>query len=264
MTIGFGINQNRYEDMAPYVSPITLERSYKPLAATWPVMQSGGPSVWSIRPDLAELFNGHLDAMIKSALQTAPNGSYLTAYHEPALSGLTPDTITKVQKYLHTLVHDTTDQVHFGNITLPGDAPHWDAPGMDWYGLDVYDFHENNNALRALNYWYYNGEIRASAPTLITETNTNIVANRPSWFTQVYEWLASAPPGWAMCTFWSPGGHWSGPFLPNDIATIHTLNQIAIEASHASRFEPNFGFQLKERESDFSYVGISGESQRTD
>lgn len=263
MSIAFGVNQNHYDDMSPYVKPITIERTYKSLQPTWPEMQvPGTPSVWSIRPDPAKLFKGQYDAEIKSALLTAPAGSYLTSYHEASLAGISYNTAVKVQQYLHRLVHSVTDKVPFGNITLPGDAPHWDAPGMDWYGLDVYDFHANNNAVRALNYWYYHGSIRTTAPTLITETNTNIVANRSSWFTQIYEWLASSPPGWALCTFWNPGGHWSGPWLPNDTATINTLNQIAAEAASLRKAETAGLSQgsLKNPPAYDDYVGVASES----
>ena len=234
MTIAFGVNENHYQDVAPYVKPLTIERTFKALAPAWPVMQSNKtmPSIWSPRPDPAKLLAGDYDTTIRDALLITPPGSYMTTWHEASVSGISYQTAVQVQKYMHRLVHSVTDKVPYGNITLPGDSPHWDAPGMDWYGLDVYDFHENNQATRALNYWYYRpGSVRTTAPTLITETNTNIVANRPSWFTQVYEWLASAPPGWAMCMFWNPGGHWSGPWLPGDTATISTLNQIAAEAA---------------------------------
>ena len=69
----------------------------------------------------------------------------------------------------------------------------------------------------------------------IAETNSNVEARRPYWFSAVFGWLKSyqlAHAGRALgyWSYWHPGGPLSGPWVPTDTATISALTSIGQDA----------------------------------
>jgi hypothetical protein len=232
----FGVNEKHWPDVSPYVSPMTIERSYKGLTDTWPVMQVNPlqPSLWSPRPDPVELLKGTYDATFESALKTAPPGSLLTVWHEadkgPASpsGGLTAEMAREVHAYMHALVHRFGSTIPYGSVSTGGQGTgSWTVKGLDFYGTDMYDFGGWDHPAWLLNRW---SATQPPGPRVIAETNSNHPSHRPWWFMRSYDWLL-ANDGIAMMTFWNPTGPLSGRWLPDDEATISTLRQIAAEAA---------------------------------
>jgi hypothetical protein len=111
----------------------------------------------------------------------------------------------------------------------------WSAPGLDFYGLDIYE-PCRPGVMNALDEWRANVTAFQPDPVLcIAETNTSTPARRPFWFSAIFGWLKAYEQMGsgvaAMCTYWNPGGPLSGPWLPDDDATIEALSLIAQAAS---------------------------------
>jgi len=234
----FGTNQNQLASVAPYVAPMTILRSFKSLADGWPVLPAGYIPHWSIRPHHDDLMAGNLDAEIITALKLAPAHSLLTAYHEPELdSAVTIPIMADINNYMIKLVHKTTSNVRFGPVITAHASADWCIPGMDFYGVDSYDWAGFADPANELSTW---SARMPPGPRVVAETNTFKPGKRPAWFTGIYQWL-KANHGIAMMTFWNPNGSLSGPFLPADTATIATLNSIAADASAPSSGLPGGG-----------------------
>jgi hypothetical protein len=116
----------------------------------------------------------------------------------------------------------------------------WMGTGLDWYGLDIYDFPEGQ-----FRHWL-TGKISQSklfdrlddmlgtcremsgrdAPEIdICETNEPRREHRAEWFSLLAEWL-DGNGGSRLQTFWNPNGSLSGPWLPDDEPTIQALRAI--------------------------------------
>jgi len=229
----FGVNQNHYPEMAAKVDGITVQRSYKAMHLGWPVMPDGQVAHWSIRPDHDQLLAGQLDAGLISLLEEAPPGSLLTGWHEAEHAKL-PGTVAQQQAHIHqvhTHLHALVQQVRpgevlYGPVTLQGSRRGWVIPGMDFYGVDVYDLHGNTHPKAALDAW---SASMPDGPRVVAETNSQVPANRPQWFKAVYEWLA-ANHGIALETFWNPTGPLSGAWVDSDTVTISALQRVAESA----------------------------------
>jgi hypothetical protein len=107
----------------------------------------------SLRPNPNDLLSGKLDSQLKAIINTAPPHSELTFWHENTTGNPlkypryvnNAHTAIKMQKYGKKLCHGT--KVLFGVITV-GPAIyqlHWMAPGLDWYGDDLYEFPKLRN-----------------------------------------------------------------------------------------------------------------------
>ena len=238
--IYFGWNQNQDASVEPYVSGCTMLRSFKGMSSTWPVMPRGLPSLWSPQPDPASLFAGQYDTEFFSAMASAPPGSKLSTWHE-ADHGTPPLLPASVAQQVHTYMHELVGR--FNATQPPGSVPMtygsvstgglhtraWTVPGLDFYGVDMYDNLHDNHPAYHLNAW---SDTQHPGPRVIAETNTSLEANRPYWFEHAFGWL-EANDGIAFLTFWNPGGGLSGPFVPTDTNTIAALNAISAGASTA-------------------------------
>lgn len=228
----FGCNQNQWDSVAPSVGPMTIQRSFKSISNGWPVAPVGVATHWSTYPKHDDLLSGSLDSLYATALRNAPPGSLLTAWHEPELhsgrsTGPTMAELADINRYLLAFTHAHTSNVLFGSvITAHADAG-WCIPGLDFYGVDSYDWQGHADPATELSNW---SARMPDGPRVVAETNTMTASKRPSWFEGEYEWL-KANGGIAMMTFWNPGGGLSGPFLPDDAATITILNQIAADVA---------------------------------
>jgi hypothetical protein len=227
MTMLFGCNQNHYADVAPHIARMSFLRSFSPLAATWPVMPDGLPSLWSPRPDPADLLTGKLDHEIIQALHSAPAGSMFTTWHEANQSGQSAGTMQKVHAYMHKLVHEHTDAIRYGVVLTQGAPAEWAIAGLDFYGIDLYDLRGGvTNPWLTLN--RFNARM-PKGPRLVAETNSSVVEHRPAWFRGIFDWLYTHN-GLAMLTFWNPTGPLSGPWV-DDPATVYALNRIIADAN---------------------------------
>jgi hypothetical protein len=203
------------------------------MALGWPVMPDGQVAHWSIRPDRDALLAGELDAGLVSLLGEAPPGSLLTGWHEAEHADL-PGTVAQQQAwvhgihtYLHHLVHDTRSDVLYGPVTTMGSGRGWVVPGMDFYGVDLYDLHGTTDPKAALSAW--SAKMPDTGYRVVAETNSSVKGHRPSWFKAVYEWLAGNH-GIALETFWLPSGPLSGPWVDDDWPTISALRRVAESA----------------------------------
>jgi hypothetical protein len=217
---------------------------YNYVPGSWPAGPSVSRALVSIRPVPADLLAGRLDAQIRTFLATAPPGSDLTTWHEAGnLAGypgfITPAAMRRVHAHMQGLCQRTN--VRYGPILCmhPRSMPPWLLPGMDWYGLDIYDWPEfhfphgpidvRGRLYPRLNQWravvqHVSGR---RYPVLnICETNSAHPAHRAKWFAAVARWL-SANGGRSMLTYWSTAPHAVGPWLPGDRAVIRTLQRAA-------------------------------------
>lgn len=215
-----------------------------PIPERWPSLPAGVAGFYTLYPNPDELLAGKLDGRLREFLAGAQPGSMLTAYAEadgaPAAGGqfaslgLTQPKLTAVHARMQALCANA--HVRYGSVTCGYNAAAlgWSARGLDFYGLDIYE-PCSPGIINALNEWRANVSAFQPDPVLcIAETNTSTPARRPFWFSAIFGWLKAYDQMGggvtAMCTYWNPGGPLSGPWLPDDEATIEALSSIALAA----------------------------------
>jgi hypothetical protein len=243
-----GANEGWYTQVHAAVPAATCRRVYVPeynyIPGQWPSTRTARTTLVSIRPVPADLLAGRHDTRIKAFLRTAPPGSDLTAWHEAGnLAGypsyITAPAMRAVHAHMHRLCRHTS--VRYGPILCmhPRDMPPWMVPGLDWYGLDIYDwleFRHPDGSLNIdgalyprLNQWraVIQQFTKTPSPVLnICETNSSRAEYRPEWFTAVARWM-SLNGGQRMLTYWSKAHHDAGPWRPRDTAVISSLARAA-------------------------------------
>ena len=239
-----GANAGWFSAMQTAVPAATQRRVYYPeynyIPPHWPSGPTVSLAMVSIRPVPADLLAGRLDAPIRSFIQSAPPGSDLTTWHEAGnLAGypayITPAAMRRVHTHMQRLCQGTN--VRYGPILCmhPSSMPPWLVPGMDWYGLDIYDWSEfhfphgpidvHGRLYPRLNQWraVIQHVSRRRVPTLsICETNSHHPTHRARWFTALAHWL-STNGGQSMLTYWSSSPDAVGPWLPHDRAVVRAL-----------------------------------------
>jgi hypothetical protein len=217
-----------------------------PIPATWPALPAGKTGFYTLYPNPDQLLTGQLDTRLRALISSAPpQGGVLTAYAEAdanpsdggqfAPLGLNRVKLAAVHLHMQGLCRGSP--VKYGNVVCgPGmDQVSFCVPGMDFYAIDWYDT-PNPVLIQTLNEWRANVvQIQRSPVLAIAETNSNVPAHRPSWFSMVYGWLAGscAENGDRALGYWSYWrtdagiGSLSGPWLPDDTATVTALTQIA-------------------------------------
>ncbi len=212
-----------------------------PIPPAWPMPPAGITGFYTIYPNPDQLLAGTLDEQIEAFIKDAPPLSMLTAYAEAdacpakggqfAAVGLTQDKLHKVHDKMHALCAGSN--VRYGSVTCGYGAANagFAIPGLDFYGLDIYE-PCRPGVMNALNAWRVNTSQIQPNPTLcIAETNSSVPSRRPFWFAAIFGWLKCYEKGYgevaAMMTYWNPGGPLSGPWLPDDKATVGVLNAIA-------------------------------------
>ncbi len=141
--------------------------------------------------------------------------------------------------------------MQFGVITV-GPAVQqrdWLAPGLDWYGDDLYEFPQLRNPdgtfsqakiiarLNAnLQAWREASGTRSPA-IRICETNSPLDSHRSSFFTTIAQWMARHN-GTRVLTYWNPNGSAarggvSGPWPPS-AAVIRRLRSLSEEHNGAT------------------------------
>jgi len=220
--------------------------------AAWPDPHPGAWITLSLRPNPGDLLSGKLDGQLKAVIDSAPPHSELTFWHENTTGNPlhypphvnNARAAVRMQHYGHRLCRGT--EVRFGVITC-GPAVQqidWLAPGLDWYGDDLYEFprlrgpddtmsqakllHRLNSSLDA---WRKKSGRRWPA-IRICETNSPFDSHRERWFTWIAQWLAGHN-GSRMLTYWNrhagaARGGLSGPWPPSR-AVIRRLRWLSEE-----------------------------------
>jgi hypothetical protein len=136
--------------------------------------------------------------------------------------------------------------VRYGSIicAVPSQVKAWMGSGLDWYGLDIYDFGEGqfrhwtggvskDKLFARLDDMLATSQQMSgrSAPEIdICETNSPRTEHRAEWFSLLAQWM-SENGGRCLQTYWNPTGPLSGPWLPDDGQTIDALRSIAATES---------------------------------
>lgn len=252
MGVLVGSNSKVFDAMNDAGITVRTFRAYRDqfnlVPTVWPAKESVPEAVvtLSIRPLPADLLAGRLDDKLKALIAAAPPGVRLSAWHEASNLPGYPDWVTSgamaaVHEYMQELCKGSN--VRYGSIicAVPSQARAWMGTGLDWYGLDVYDFGEGQ-----FRHWW-NGGISKSklfarlddmletcralsgrdAPEIdICETNSPRRERRAEWFELLAEWMHDNG-GRCLQTFWNPSGSLSGPWLPDDQETIGALRSIS-------------------------------------
>ncbi|HEX9066788.1 MAG TPA: hypothetical protein VF843_16885 [Streptosporangiaceae bacterium] len=203
--------------------------------ATWPTGATGAWVTLSLRPNPADLLSGKLDARLKALFASAPAHSEVTFWHENEPGdplGYAPSvnnarTNVAMLRYGENLVQGT--KVKFGQIIC---APairmqQWIAPGLDWYGIDLFanpNFENPNGTLNKANLWTRldNNEAVFRAKTgrrwpavRFDESNARRDWHRKNWFTYLVQWLHGHGGG-RLITRWTPvPTNLAGPWPPS-------------------------------------------------
>ncbi len=226
--IVFGANRNtypRFHEAIPLARGLRLYYDTENLfPATWPE-RFGAHMTLSLRPNPGDLLAGRLDHQLKAVIDSAPPHSDLTFWHENTTGNPlgypsyvnNARTAVRMQQYGHDLCRRTN--VRFGVITVGpvNQQLGWLAPGLDWYGDDMYEF----PALRNPDGTFSQAKIidrldanlrawqKASGkrvPALrICETNSPLDAHRARFFTTIAQWMARHN-GTRILTYWNPKG----------------------------------------------------------
>ncbi|HEY1621270.1 MAG TPA: hypothetical protein VGG25_26845, partial [Streptosporangiaceae bacterium] len=153
MGILFGCNSKVFDPMRDAGIDVRSFRAYRDqfnfIPTVWPAKESVPAALvtLSIRPLPADLLAGKLDAQLREFIAAAPPGVKLSAWHEASNLPGYPDWVTAgamsdVHQYMKQLCRGSN--VRYGSIicAVPSATTAWMGTGLDWYGLDVYDFGE--------------------------------------------------------------------------------------------------------------------------
>lgn len=238
------------------VAGMSMQRWYNGWLNTMPYLNNGGvmPPDWpggghssvlycvSIQPPVQQLLNGSLDTDIRRFISAAPKGSMLGIWHE-AEGQHYPGITASVKKEMDTRMLALTrgSNVSYGCFNCGALATNvtWDIKGLDFYGLDIYDAvsFEIGYAGMLDRFLWNVSSVQPNPMIAVTECNSHDSSRRPYAFATMYGWLRRHcwEPGFAerntaMLTYWNPGGGLSGPWLPNDTATVQALQAIVTDA----------------------------------
>jgi hypothetical protein len=214
--------------------------------AAWPTSATGAWVTLSLRPNPADLLSGKLSAQLKALFRSAPAHSEVTFWHEnepgnplkyPARVN-NARTAVAMLKYGEKLVKGT--KVKFGQvICAPANRmQQWIAPGLDWYGIDLFanpNYENPNGTLSKAKIWtrMNNNEAVFRAKTgrrwpaiRFDESNAHRDSHRKNWFTYLAEWLRGHGGG-RLLTRWVHGpSKLVGPWPPSR-SVIQTLRALA-------------------------------------
>lgn len=252
MSILFGCNSRDFDAMNDAGIAVRTFRAYRDqynfIPTVWPAKESVPEArvTLSIRPVPDDLLAGRLDAQLKGLIAAAPPGVKLSAWHEARNLPGYPDylsaaSMSAVHQYMQELCRGS--DVRYGSIIcdVPSEAKAWMGTGLDWYGLDIYDFSEGqfrdspDGGISRAKLFARLGDMLDTcrelsgrdAPEIdICETNCPRPEYRADWFTLLAEWL-DGHGGHRLQIFWNPSGPLSGPWLPDDEQTIAALRSIS-------------------------------------
>ena len=216
-----------------------------PIPAAWPTLPAGKVGFYTIYPNPTQLLAGDLDAQLKAFIGSAPEqGGVLTAYAEADASygeggqfaavGLTQATLCRVHAHLQALCKGT--RVKYGAVFC-GVGPESVAfaiPGLDFYALDWYDTWSRRCSRRSPSGRPMSA--RCSRTRCLPSPRPTPRRGAPPVLVhggvRVAEELPAGAPGWVLgyWSYWHAGGPLSGPWVPDDTATIAALTSIGTDA----------------------------------
>ena len=237
--VTIGVNRNYWTQFKAAIPRAQDVRVYYDVEnvfpAVWPTRAAGAWVTLSLRPNPADLLSGKLDAQLKALFASAPAHSEVTFWHEnePGNPLSYPRSVNNARtnvamlKYGEKLVKGT--KLKFGQIIC---APanrmqNWIAPGLDWYGIDLFanpNYENRDRTLSKAKIWTRmdNNEAVFRAKTgrrwpaiRFDESNARRDWHRKNWFTYLVEWLHGHGGG-RLLTRWTPAGSkLSGPWPPS-------------------------------------------------
>ncbi len=203
--------------------------------ATWPTRAKGAWVTLSLRPNPSDLLSGKLNAQLKALFASAPAHSEVTFWHENepgnplkyARSVNNARANVAMLKYGEKLVKGT--KVRFGQIIC---APanrmqNWIAPGLDWYGIDLFanpNYENQDGTLSKAKIWVRmnNNEAVFRAKTgrrwpsiRFDESNARRDVHRKNWFTYLAEWLHGHGGGRLLTRWTRVRTKLAGPWPPS-------------------------------------------------
>ena len=203
--------------------------------ATWPTRAKGAWVTLSLRPNPVDLLSGKLDARLKALFASAPAHSEVTFWHENepgnplkySRSINKASTNVAMLKYGERLVKGT--KVKFGQIICaPADQMQkWIAPGLDWYGIDLFanpNYENRDGTLSKAKLWkrMNNNEAVFRAKTgrrwpavRIDESNARRDSHRKNWFTYLAEWMHGHGGGRLLTRWTHVRTKLTGPWPPS-------------------------------------------------
>ena len=199
----------------------------------WPDDLASNYSTLSLRPDPMALLSGSLDAAINALMDTAPDHAELTIWHEAGPgnplhypASVTAASLRAMHAHMQALV-TAHGHVKYGQI-ITGPAAgmiDWLGRGLDWYGVDIYDNPNFQNANGTLDQSKITtrmdqnkaafASVSSGTPSLrITETNSSHDGHRKNWLLFLSEWMV-ANNGFRLLMFFHADGPLSGPWPPS-------------------------------------------------
>lgn len=253
----FGANDNTYDawvQNAPSPTGTNGERRYfdgiNHVPVDWTSMRCRTPhAIISLRLIPADLLSGKevadngsgwttLARQVQHLIGTMPDGAWLTMWHEASPGNnldyppyIYPGALKAAHAFMQVICHDTPNaengrtgycQIMIGPVW---NERQWVAPGLDAYGIDIYDNRRYWNLLGRLSarkLWARMDDdrlaltaINGRSPILhIPETNSPRDMHRRKWFSTLAQWMALNN-GEMMISHWHPGGKDSGPWPPS-------------------------------------------------
>ncbi len=203
--------------------------------ATWPTRARGAWVTLSLRPKPADLLSGKLNARLKALFGSAPAHSEVTFWHENepgnplqySRSVNRARTNVAMLKYGEKLVTGT--RVKFGQIICApaNQMQKWIAPGLDWYGIDLFanpNYENPDGTLSKVKLWarLNNNEAVFRAKTgrrwpsvRFDESNARRDWHRKNWFTYLAEWLHGHGGGRLLTRWTHARSKLAGPWPPS-------------------------------------------------
>ncbi|MGO9298158.1 MAG: hypothetical protein ACLP52_30490 [Streptosporangiaceae bacterium] len=250
----FGVNDTSWPEISAAAGGVTGWRAYAPPSAgvprRWPGTHSGPvpagvqTPVVSIKPDVSQVISGALDARLAAYFSLVPPGAWVTCWHEGEKPGLhfSREQIQRLHARVYSVFRAHAPRTAlYGQIfstyaatrpSSPQALGPWVAPGLDFYGLDGYQYEPGETVEQVLA--EPAAQITAVVPgarLAITETNTSF-GQQARWFAEAFG-LATRQ-GWlAMFPFFGSGRNY--PWHPADLALVAGLRVINQESKRAPR-----------------------------
>ncbi len=237
--VTIGVNRNYWTQFKAAIPAAQDVRVYydaeNVFPATWPTRATGAWVTLSLRPNPADLLSGKLDTQLKALFASAPAHSEVTFWHENepgnplkyAASVNRASTNVAMLKYGEKLVQGT--KVKFGQIICApaNQMQKWIAPGLDWYGIDLFanpNYENRDGTLSKAKIWkrMNNNEavFRAKSgrrwPLVrFDESNARRDWHRVNWFTYLAEWLHGHGGGRLLTRWTQTATKLTGPWPPS-------------------------------------------------
>jgi hypothetical protein len=194
--------------------------------------------VQSFNPDIKLLLAGKLDGALRQYARTVPAGQAVTAWHEAECRhrGLSWQTVQAIQSHAHKVLKSENPHLRYVQIVAAcsyyyrSDFKRCLSPHVDALYMDAYQTKARPSIAET-----FGAPLKAMRQAVgshmhigIAETNSNIKANRPAWFSDAWRFACDEGFG-IMFTYWRKpilGRTAHIEWDPHDAATIKVLRGI--------------------------------------